>query len=206
VDGTHCVTRELKHPFLSKDLKLYSHKFHKPGVDYEIALDLWKDRVVWVNGPFPASEGNLTIFREKGLKDKIPFGMLGVGENGYRGGGGVLSTPTLKTQKNCESSSAEYDRAKKLSMLLRVKTLRLLTLDSATKSRSTNKSLKRSALSSNTKWSSDPLCSRFKNLGLWDFIYLLLAILQALPPRCVHRQVELLLHKSHHSYQGSDSQ
>jgi hypothetical protein len=115
VDGTHCVTRELKHPTLSKNPKLYSHKTYQPGVDYEIALDLWKDRVVWVRGPFPASEGDITIFREQGLMDKMPLGKLGVGDKGYRGEGASLVPQTLKTHQNCESSSAVLDPAKRLS-------------------------------------------------------------------------------------------
>ena len=86
MDGTHCLTRELKHATLSKDPKNYSHNFHKPGVDYEIALDLWSDRVVWISGPFPASQPDITIFRkENGLMDKIPVGKMGVGDNGYSG-------------------------------------------------------------------------------------------------------------------------
>ncbi len=140
MDGTHCLTRELKHATLSKDPKNYSHNFHKPGVDYEIALDLWSDRVVWISGPFPASQPDIKS----------------------------LVSQTVKTLKNCESSSAVPDRAKRLSTL-ELKTLRSLTLDFATTSRSTNPSLKRSALSSNTSLSSDPPCSWCHHLGYSHF-------------------------------------
>ena len=47
VDGTHC---RIKEPRSNPDKLWYSHKYNKPGVSYEIALHLYKDKVAWVNG------------------------------------------------------------------------------------------------------------------------------------------------------------
>ena len=64
----------------------YSHKLNKPGVAYEIAIDVFENRVAWINGPFKAGESDLTIFRkENGLKSKIPPGKLLIADNGYGG-------------------------------------------------------------------------------------------------------------------------
>lgn len=48
VDGTDCIIQE-PHPFSSS---WYSHKFHGPGLRYEIGLSISTGRIVWVNGPY----------------------------------------------------------------------------------------------------------------------------------------------------------
>ena len=81
VDGTHC---RIKEPRTNPDKLWYSHKYNKPGLSYEIALHLYKDKVAWVNGPFPAGESDLSIFRkEDGLKSKLPPGKLVIADKGY---------------------------------------------------------------------------------------------------------------------------
>ena len=91
VDGTHCRIAE---PRLIPDKKWYSHKLNKPGVSYEIALHLFKNKVAWVNGPFQAGESDLHIFRlDGGLKSKIPPGKLLIADKGYNGEIEVVSTP-----------------------------------------------------------------------------------------------------------------
>lgn len=64
-----------------KNPKLHSHKFNQAALAYEIALLLWENKCVHVNGPFEASIHDKAIFEEesadvdgkpKGLKNKTP--------------------------------------------------------------------------------------------------------------------------------------
>jgi len=104
VDGTHCRINEPKHPTESKNPKFYSHKHHEAAVNYEVALSLWEPRVVHLNGPGKASVHDVTVFRKK-LKEKTPAGKRGIGDKGYRGERGVISTP-------CSHDTAEVRRFK----------------------------------------------------------------------------------------------
>ena len=52
VDGVHCKTYEARK---NPTAKVYSHKYHGPGVAYEIGLAIFENRLVWINGPFGAS-------------------------------------------------------------------------------------------------------------------------------------------------------
>lgn len=85
VDGVHCRINEPNDPNYRKNPVYYSHKFHQAGMVYEIALDLFKNQVAWVNGPFPASISDKKIFKEKGLMDKIPYGKKVIADHGYKG-------------------------------------------------------------------------------------------------------------------------
>jgi DDE superfamily endonuclease len=87
VDGVHCRIREVR-----KDpgAKWYDHKSNGPGLAYELGIALRSNRLVWINGPFPASRHDITIFRSKdspgnGLIDQIPDGKRAIGDSGYRG-------------------------------------------------------------------------------------------------------------------------
>lgn len=42
----------------------YSQKFNGPGVKYEVGVCIVTGHIVWFNGPFPAGEGDKTIFSE----------------------------------------------------------------------------------------------------------------------------------------------
>jgi hypothetical protein len=93
VDGVHCRTNEIMHPTLAKNTKLYSHKFNQAGFDYELALSLTGNSLVWMNGPFLGSKHDVTVFRDDGLKDNTPLGKKGIADQGYRGEKGILCTP-----------------------------------------------------------------------------------------------------------------
>ena len=123
VDGTHCEIYELKNDRYelvngqdeeelpgqdeeelpgqglpnkpeSKNRKLYSHKHNRAALTYELALHLWEPRLVWMNGPYPAGQNDITVFR-KALKNKTPLGKRAIGDNGYRGEPAVMSTPNV---------------------------------------------------------------------------------------------------------------
>ena len=94
VDGVHCRIQEVR-----KDpgAKWYDHKTNSAGLSYEVALGIRSGRIVWMKGPFPASRHDITTFRGvnddgEALIDKIPAGMKGIGDSGYRGEPGKMST------------------------------------------------------------------------------------------------------------------
>jgi hypothetical protein len=51
VDGTHCPVLE---PRTDPSSKWYSYKFNGAGLSYELAIAIHSQRLVWINGPFPA--------------------------------------------------------------------------------------------------------------------------------------------------------
>ena len=85
VDGTHGPIHE---PSVgetrAKNPVYYSHKTNGPAFAYEFALDIFQDRLVWMNGPFPASTPDREIFKN-GLMEKIPEGMRVIADRGYSG-------------------------------------------------------------------------------------------------------------------------
>jgi hypothetical protein len=88
VDGTHCRCGDPGDP------KYYSHKFHGAAFNYELALSIHEDALVWINGPTKAGEGpDIAVLRQGGLLEKIPAGKRGIGDNGYRGEKHFISTP-----------------------------------------------------------------------------------------------------------------
>ena len=68
-----------------------------------------------MNGPFPAGDHNITVFRNEGLKDKIPSGKKAIGDNGYRGED-ATSTPNAHDEAY-ESSKVALEPSTSLSML-----------------------------------------------------------------------------------------
>ena len=91
VDGVHCRVQEVR-----KDpgSKWYSHKSHGAGLSYELGIAIRSDRLVWINGPFPASKHDITIFKfgsgdrnspGTNLKSMIPVGKRVVADSGYSG-------------------------------------------------------------------------------------------------------------------------
>jgi hypothetical protein len=87
VDGVHCKIQEVR-----KDpgAKWFSHKSNGPGVSYELGIAIRSNSLVWINGPFPASRHDITIFRspddpDNGLMARIPEGKRAIGDSGYKG-------------------------------------------------------------------------------------------------------------------------
>ena len=60
VDGVHCKTYEARK---CPTAKVYSHKSKGPALAYELALSVYENRLVWINGPFDASVHDITMFR-----------------------------------------------------------------------------------------------------------------------------------------------
>lgn len=59
IDGTDCPVQE-PWPF---DSRWYSEKMNGPGVKYEVGVCIATGFIVWINGPFPASHNDSTIFK-----------------------------------------------------------------------------------------------------------------------------------------------
>lgn len=78
IDSVDCVnfgTNESRHPTLHKDKRYFDRKGGKAGLLYEIALDVWRNQVMWFNGLFPPNDGNdATVYKSKGLMERIPDG------------------------------------------------------------------------------------------------------------------------------------
>jgi len=82
VDGVDFKTWEPKHPTLSQDKKMMSHKFRKAGWKYEIAIDVYESKVVWISGQHRGGKSDWTIYLE-GLCKLIPQGKKVIADRGY---------------------------------------------------------------------------------------------------------------------------
>ena len=92
----HSWIEEPKHNEHSKDKKYYSHKFRHAGLCYELGIAIGSNRLVWMNGPFPAGRSDLKIFIHDGLKNKlIAIDKMCIADGGYAGADHVeqCSTP-----------------------------------------------------------------------------------------------------------------
>lgn len=59
-------------------------------------MAIHQNKIVWVNGPFPAGENNKQIFNKpNGLKSKLKGNQAGIGDQGYVGDPDKLQLPTL---------------------------------------------------------------------------------------------------------------
>lgn len=99
VDGVHCRINEPKDPERCQNPKYYSHKFKQAGLTYELALSVYEDKLLWMNGSFPAGTNDITVFR-KGLKAMIPPGKRVIADGGYAGEPEIISTPNSYDSKD----------------------------------------------------------------------------------------------------------
>ena len=83
VDGTDFRTRELLTNRMF-DKSRYSHKFHGPGLRYEIAIAIKICNIVHINGPFKCGKHtDLNIARSL-LHNKLDDGEFYIADSGYR--------------------------------------------------------------------------------------------------------------------------
>jgi hypothetical protein len=87
VDGTHCHFRDPMDP------KFFSHKYGKAAINYELAVSIYDNTLIWMRGPYPARKPDIVVFQEGGLKEEIPLGMKCIADNGYHGEKHLISTP-----------------------------------------------------------------------------------------------------------------
>jgi hypothetical protein len=83
VDGVHCRINE---PRTQPNSQWCSHKSKSAGLAYELAVSIFDGKLVWVNGPFPAGQNDIQMYRkDDGLKSKIPAGKRVIADQGYLG-------------------------------------------------------------------------------------------------------------------------
>jgi hypothetical protein len=61
-----------------------------------------KNQVVWVNGPFPAGENDISIFKNRGLREMVPEGSWAIAYNGYRG---LLTNSKIRTSSSIDAEA-----------------------------------------------------------------------------------------------------
>ena len=94
VDGAHLVTLEPGDSDVPKDPAYFSFKHHAAGFNYEVGIDLFTSRCIWLSGPHKAGTYNdAKVFKEKGLRAKLRrHGKKAIADEGYRGFPGEIST------------------------------------------------------------------------------------------------------------------
>jgi hypothetical protein len=84
VDGVDFKVWEMKHPTMTIDKGGYSHKFNHGALKYEIAIDIYTSKVVWISRMHKAGVHDKVIFHEKnGLQEKIPQGKKAITDRVY---------------------------------------------------------------------------------------------------------------------------
>jgi hypothetical protein len=83
-------------------------------VNYELAISIYDNALIWISGPHPAGKPDIVVFREGGLREKIPLGMkCMIADKGYRGEKQLISTPNslgvaeVKVLKRCARARHE---------------------------------------------------------------------------------------------------
>ena len=94
VDGTHLVTLEPGDSDVPKDPAYFSFKHHAAGFNYEVGVDLFHSRCIWLSGPHKAGTYNdAKMFREKGLMARLKHhGKKAIADEGYKGFPDQIST------------------------------------------------------------------------------------------------------------------
>lgn len=83
VDGVHSRTKESRK---TPTRKVYSHKFHGPGVAYEVGMAINENRILWSKGPFKASTNDVKMFNMKdtgAFHPDMPQGKKGIADSSY---------------------------------------------------------------------------------------------------------------------------
>jgi len=124
VDGFHCEIQEPSTGTWSKNPEYYSHKFHKAALAYEVALSVYQNKVVHINGPFKASTQDTTIFKG-GVRKKIPKGRRAVVDNGYKGKDKKTSKPNPLDQPHVRKFKRQV-RSRQECFNTRLKTFKCL--------------------------------------------------------------------------------
>lgn len=84
VDCTDCKIWEVKHHTFPIDVGYFTKKHQHAGLKYEVALAVFHDSIVWVNGPFRGTAHDITVFRTGGLKNRVAPGKKLIADLGYR--------------------------------------------------------------------------------------------------------------------------
>lgn len=84
-DGVDFKLWEKQHPRYPIDTKAMSHKFKSCGAKYIIALSVFQPKCVFIEGPFIGGKGDLDMFRDSGLMQKMKDnGKVCIADRGFR--------------------------------------------------------------------------------------------------------------------------
>lgn len=83
IDGVDFKAWEKKHPHLSKDPKMCSHKFVSCAYRYMIAVSVYRSKIAGIYGPYPGGKSEIDIFREH-IKTQVKLGKLVVADKGNK--------------------------------------------------------------------------------------------------------------------------
>lgn len=121
VDGTDVRIREPQ----TFDPKWYSHKFHGPGVRYEIGISINTADIVWLSGPYPCgSYPDISIFNQGMVKGLFQNERV-VADNGYKSKR-CLRSSQLRTHRDIQKH--KRIRARHESMNGRLKKFNILNV------------------------------------------------------------------------------
>jgi DDE superfamily endonuclease len=83
-DGTHARTNEPRDPDMRRNPKNFSYKHNYAGLNYQIVLATWTNRVLYANAGDPSSVHDMTAIRRE-FVDMVPAGCRVIADNGYVG-------------------------------------------------------------------------------------------------------------------------
>lgn len=109
---------------LRVDTRYFSHKSHRAALDYEVALSLFHDKIVWVSEPYPAGTHDVTIFRAN-LIHLIPPNKKVIGDKGYNGPGDIVRRTNQGDDENMRKFKRRA-RCRQESVNSRIKSFRCL--------------------------------------------------------------------------------
>jgi hypothetical protein len=93
--GQHCWwVHEQLHPIWSQDPQYFSRKYGKAGLNYKLAILLFKSQVDSMKGPYTAGANDLKVFIMKGLEQQLLVDCIkAIGDGGYHGHQKSISAP-----------------------------------------------------------------------------------------------------------------
>ena len=102
LDGVDCRTYEKSNDDYNVDRTQFSHKHNHGGVKYEVGVDAFESKIVWISGPWRAGKHDREIFgEESGLRSLIPEEKVVVCDRVYRNkgkdgnGNDILALPNI---------------------------------------------------------------------------------------------------------------
>lgn len=113
VDGVHFQIFE---PRIAPSSGWHSKKCNEAGLAHKVVVAFFCNGIVWTNGPFPAGQNDLVIFRKEGrLKSKLIECQILVGDEGHCGKSDCVATENKFDLHKLKSSKEEQRLNKKPS-------------------------------------------------------------------------------------------
>jgi DDE superfamily endonuclease len=83
-DGTQVPTNEPRDPVMRRNPKNYAYKNNVAGLNYQIVLSLWTNKIWYANAGDPGSTHDMTAIRAEFI-DMVPEGCRVIADDGYTG-------------------------------------------------------------------------------------------------------------------------